>query len=576
MKKTRLNRKGRQVLMTLCIFLVMIMMIMVFVGVKVYEKYSPTKERMTYIDYFEMESEDEVLVYMNDEKLDINVLLDNGMCYLPREYVVDNLNCRFYKDIAGNYIMYTVADNIYSFTTDQAQYTDMNGNVVPTEYVVVKSEGDELYIAIDYVKEKADFDYRFYAEPNRLIMWDKYEEKTYTTLSKDTAIRYRGGIKSPIITDGHENQEVEFLADYEDWIEVRTEDGYLGYVKAKHVQDIYTKTAESTFVPEAVPESNLLDKKINLAFQAIGSAGFGGDGLESALASTSGINVLSPTWYMITGNDGTMTCYANESYVEKAHSKGIQVWALVEDISGNIDRGEVFSNKQTRARMIQKLISDAKQYGFDGINLDFENATVDTIEHYLQFIREISIACRSNGIILSSDIYVPANFNMFYNRGEQGIWADYIVIMGYDEHWRGCSEAGPVASIGYVRDGIVNTLEEVPAEKVINAMPYYVRIWTETTNTDGSVTLSDKSWGMDAAKQLLIDNGAPMAWDEELGLYYGSYEKGNTTVKIWLEDESSIEEKMKLYAEHNLAGVAGWRMGLETKAVWSVIGRYLQ
>lgn len=575
MKKTRLNKKGKQVVMAFCIIMIIVLLLLIFVGIKLYEKYSPTKERMTYQDYFEMKEENQVLVYMNDEELDIRVLVEDGRCYLPREYVVDNLNCRFYKDIEGNYIMYTIADNIYSFATDEAYYTDMNGSTVPTDYVVVKSEDDELYIAIDYVKEHADFEYRFYEDPYRLMMWNQYVEKTYAKLDKDTPIRFRGGIKSPIITDGTEGQEVEVLADYEDWIEVRTEDGYLGYVQAKRVGENYSRTMESTYVEEAVPVSTKVDFKINLVFQAVGSAAFNGDMLKEALKNTEGVNVVSPTWYKLAGNDGSMTCLANKSYVEKSHEMGIQVWALVDDFDTSLDKLAILSNKDTRARMINRLVSDAREYGFDGINLDFEKITEETVEHYLQFVRELSFECRKYGIILSTDNYAPANFNLFYNRKEQGIWADYTIIMGYDEHWSGSEEAGPVASLGYVRDGITNTLLEVPAEKVINAMPYYVRIWYETLNTDGSITLSSKAVGMDAAKSTLDGKAAEAMWSEEMGLYYGEFVDGNVTVKIWLEDLKSIEEKMKLYKENSLAGVAGWRLGLESKGVWSVIENYL-
>lgn len=575
MKKTRLNRKGKQVVAAFFIILIIILMLLIFVGIKLYERYSPTKERMSYQEYFEMQNDNQVPVYMNDERLDIRVLVEEGRCYLPREYVVDNLNCRFYKDIKGNYIMYTVADNIYSFATDEAYYTDMNGNKVPTDYIVVKSEGDELYIAIDYVKEHSDFEYRFYENPYRLLMWNEYTEKTYALLTGDTAIRFRGGIKSPIISDGLEGQEVEVLQDLEDWIEVRTEDGYMGYVSARRVGDTYTRIMESSYVEEETPASISLDYKINLVFQSIGTAAYDGERVEEALASARGVNVISPTWYKLSGNDGSMTCYANRSYVEKCHSMGIQVWALIDDFDTSLDKLAILSDKDIRAGMINRLVSDAKEYGFDGINLDFENITEETIEHYLQFIRELSFECRKNGIILSTDTYVPASFNLFYNRKEQGIWIDYAIVMGYDEYWKGAPEAGPVASISHVRNGVVNTLEEIPAEKVINGMPYYIRVWYETLNIDGTVSLTTKDVGMAAAQKIIDDNSAPVVWDDEKKLYYASYEDGNVTVKLWLENEDTIEEKMKVYKENNLAGVAGWKLGLEKKEVWSVIEEYL-
>lgn len=578
MKKTRLNRRGKQVVTAFAIILIVMLMLIAVVGVKLYRKYSPTKERMTYQDYFEMDSDDDVLVYMNDEQLDITVLYDNGKCYLPREYVVSELNIRFYKDVDDNQIIFSVPDNMYTFDTDEASYTDMNGTKYDTDYVIVKSgineQGeDELFIELDYVKQYSDVEYRFYEEPNRLFMWDEYDEKMYAQINKDTVIRFRGGIKSPIIADALEGQEVEFLEDYEDWIEVRTQDGYLGYVQSKRVGEVYTRTMESTYVQQEAPEPTKFDGKINIAFNAVGSSAY--SAIDGALEGTSSINVVSPTWYSITSNDGGMSCYANKDYVKNCHAMGIQVWALVDDFNSEIDRLEVLSHKDSRAKIINRLISDAQTYGYDGINIDFEKVTEQTAEHYLQFVRELSFACRSSNIILSADTYVPMSYNTHYNRKELGFWLDYIVIMGYDEHWKGDSEAGPVASIQFVENGIVNTLADVSADKVINAMPYYERVWYETQNTDGSVTVSSRDMSMEAAQSLLDSNGAKTMWDEDTCLYYGSYESNGTTVKIWLENAVTLEEKMKLYQKYNLAGVAGWRLGLENNDVWAVIESYL-
>ena len=580
MKKTRLNRKGKQVVMALCIIMIMILMLIIFVGIKLYQKYSPSKERMAYQDYFEMQNEDEVLVYMNDEILKINdeklnVLYEDGKCYLPQDYVETNLNCRFYYDKVTDGIIFSVPDDMYYFTADATAYTTMNGQSAQTEYVVVRRVNDEFYIALDYIKEHTDINYRFYENPKRLFMWTEYLEKTYALLLKDTPIRFRGGIKSPIIADGLENQEVEVLQDLEDWIEVRTEDGYLGYVTAKAVDDTFSRTEASTFVDVEAPQATTFNGKINLVFQAIGSAAYG-EAVKEAMASTSGVNVVSPTWYKLSGGEGDLSSYANADYVRACHSMNMQVWALVDDFDVTPEeRLAVLSDKNARGRVINKLISEAASYGFDGINLDFENINSDTATHYLQFVRELSFVCRQNGIILSIDNYVPKEYNSHYNRKEQAFWIDYFIIMGYDEHWKGSQEAGPVASIGFVEEGIVKTLEEVPADKVINAMPYYVRVWTETKNTDGTISMSTRDLGMEAAKEQLDRNNVPIVWDETTALYYGSYEDGNTTVKIWLETEHSIEEKMKLYKNYGIAGVAGWRLGLEKKAVWSVIASYL-
>ena len=78
---------------------------------------------------------------------------------------------------------------------------------------------------------------------------------------------------------------------------------------------------------------------------------------------------------------------------------------------------------------------------------------------------------------------------------EQGIVADYVIMMGYDEHFAG-GEPGSVSSISYVKNGISGMLEDVPKEKLINAVPFYTRLWTEAG--DGSIT--SKAMGIADAK----------------------------------------------------------------------------
>ena len=188
--------------------------------------------------------------------------------------------------------------------------------------------------------------------------------------------------------------------------------------------------------------------------------------------------------------------------------------------------------------------------------------------------------CRLNGIVLSVDNYVPADHNLFYNRKEQGIVADYVIIMGYDEHYATSPEAGSVASIDWVRKGIENTLSEVPAEKVINAVPFYTRLWEERPKTEEELAeeseneefvpykVTSKAYGMDGADRLLSEHNAEKVWNDVCGQYYAEYTEEGSTYKIWLEEEESIELKAALIREYNLAGIAAWKLGFERQDIW--------
>ena len=215
-------------------------------------------------------------------------------------------------------------------------------------------------------------------------------------------------------------------------------------------------------------------------------------------------------------------------------------------------------------------MNEVLKYDIDGINVDFEEVSYDAGEPFVQFVRELSIECRKEGIVLSVDNYVPRASTTHYNRKEQGIVADYVIIMGYDEHWGSGGVAGSVASLGFVEDGIVQTLEDVPANKVINALPFYTRVW----KTDGDKVTSE-ALDMETAWNFIKNNGLNMTWDATTGQNYGEIQLGNTFYQIWMEDKDSIEAKLAVMRKYGIGGVAAWKLGYETPDIWDQIAVYM-
>ena len=318
------------------------------------------------------------------------------------------------------------------------------------------------------------------------------------------------------------------------------------------------------------PQPLSRDYKINLGWHVIGGVG-GNDTLEETVAKTKGLNVISPTWFTLTGNEGEFSSFATTSYVERAHEMGLEVWALVGNVdSVDVDLYTVLSKTSNRRRLILQLLAAVREYNLDGLNIDFENVSLDAGEPFIQFIRELSIPCRKYGIVLSVDNYVPMNHTDHYDRAEQGVVADYVIIMGYDEHYNGSDEAGSVASINFVESGIKNTVAEVPKEKVINALPFYTRIWE--TGADG---ISSQAVGMEMAQTYVSDHGIATRWDEVTCQNYGEFQDGDRLCQVWLEDAESITVKLNIMEKYEIAGVAAWRLGFETADIWDVIEEYM-
>ena len=449
--------------------------------------------------------------------------------------------------------------------------TDQNGTRT-LSYKPALYQGDVLYVALDYIKQYTNFSYEGFQEPDRLQIYTKWDDRQVAEIKKDTAVRILGGVKSEVLEDLNAGDKVILLEQMETWSKVKTMDSVIGYVENKRLQNIRVEMP----IPvedyeEPVYTSQTRQGKVNLGWHVVAGTA-GNDTLDEVTANTKGLTVISPTWFKLNDNEGGFTSFATQSYVDKVHGMGMEVWGLVENIEykDSIDMYQILSSTTTRAKLIDGLVNEALNYGLDGINVDFEQISADCGEHFIQFIRELSIPCRKNGLVLSIDNYVPMGGTDHYNRTEQGIVADYVIIMGYDEHYAGSREAGSVASINFVEEGIAQTVAQVPPEKVINAVPFYTRIWETKDGAIGS-----KAVGMDAAEEYVRAHNITVEWNEETCQNYGEYTEDGSLFQVWLEDESSIEVKLNIMDKYQIAGLASWRLGFEKPVVWDKIEEYM-
>lgn len=540
-------------------------------GSRILEKYSYSKERADLNAYYGITGSQEAAIVLQDEIVEEKARISDGICYLDMATIHKYLNDRFYVDGGEGLLLYTLPEDIVrnsigSSVKETAQGSEELG------YTAAIWEGDTLYVALDYIKQYTNFSYQLFTDPYRIQLTTEWPSYEVASISKNTQVRVKGGVKSEILTDVQKGDQVSVLEQMETWSKVKTADSVIGYVENKRLTGIRSEQPiPVTDYQEPEYTSLTRDHKINLGWHVVASAG-GNDTFNSVTANAENLNVISPTWFKLCDNEGGYTSFASADYVQKAHDRGLEVWALIENIEykDSISMYEILSSTTTRQKLIDSLMNDLITYGIDGINVDFEQLSMDCGEHFVEFIRELSAACRKNGKVLSVDNYVPRDFNDYYDRKEQGIVADYVIVMGYDEHYAGSKEAGSVASIDYVEDGIAQTVKEVPAEKVINAIPFYTRIW-ETTG-DG---ISSQAVDMVTAEQFISNHGITAEWDETTCQNYGEYTSGDSRYQVWLEDADSIKVKLNVMENYGIGGVAEWRLGFEKPEIWDVIGEYL-
>lgn len=554
--------------------IIAIALIIVVIGVAgsmaLLEKYSYSKEYRDLNNYFGVSDSKDVAIEFKDEILDTKAKLIDGYYYLDYDSVCSLLNARFYIDEHEKLLIYTTPDAVIQNPIGTNTFY-VSGEDITTEYPITVMDGDKLLVALEFVKKYTNFSYVPFTEPNRILIKNQWGDIVTTTAKKDTWVRYQGGVKSDILKDVKENDKLVILEELEDWDKVKTEDGIIGYVEKKHLTNAVSESEIP--VTDYVEEFSRIKKDyiINMAWHAIYSVA-GNDTFDEYVQGTGTLSIISPTWYSLSDNEGNFTSFASKSYVDRAHARNMEVWAMVDNFNNKgVVTYEVMSYTSKRTKLIAALMKEAKALGFDGINLDFELVPKEAVPHYVQFIRELSVSCRRMGIVLSVDNYPPQGGSN-YNLKEQGVFADYVVMMGYDEHWGSGGKAGPVASIGFVDKGINMILEQgVPADKLINAVPFYTRVW----KTNGGTVTSD-ALGMKAALSFVKENTMEGHWDEAASMQYFEMEKNGTLYQIWLEDASSIETKLTVMKKYGLAGVSAWQLGQEDKAIWSVIDKFVK
>lgn len=558
-------------------------------GAFLLKRYSPSKEKADLKKYYGIEQDNQVAVIIDNQILEAKAAMFDGKPYLEYSLVRDYLNDRFYWDSNENILLYTLPEGTIRADVGSNEYT-LQKEKKSEDYTIIKTEGSTAYIALDFVQKYTNIEFKTYEDPQRVMIISDWGKIRTATVKKDTQVRYRGGVKSPYLTEVSKKDKVTVIENEGDWKKVRTEDGYIGYIKKNCLKNEKEETISREF-EEQVYTNISKDYTINMAWHVVTNQSANEKVLQT-IADTKGLTTISPTWFTIADTDGNINSLASSQYVNYAHQSNIEVWALVRDFDGGIgsyeEYYEVLSHTSKRENLVNQLIAEALQTGIDGINVDFEKISAECGEHYIQFIRELSVKCRQNGLVLSVDNYVPKTYNAHYHIEEQGKVADYVIIMGYDEHYSGSYESGSVASLNFVKEGIEATLNAVPKEKVINAVPFFTRLWKEVPKTEEelaeeagteaaeySVKVTSEALGMEAAEQAIADAGAQTTVDEATKQNYAQWEADGATYKIWLEDETALEEKLKLMKEYKLAGTAAWRLGFEKSSVWELILKYV-
>lgn len=530
-------------------------------------RYKPGTEYMAGNEYFNLTDENSVALIQNGELLEEQAVLIGGEPYAAYTYVESQLNSCFYWDEETKGILLTTSGGVQTLLPGDAAVAKTPGG-----QPAVQQESDgTVYISLDVVKEYTDLDYAYYSDPNRVVIRNEWDGVEQATVQSDTAqVRQKGGIKSLILADVQKGDTLLYLENLDNWCKVMTADGYTGYIQTEDISE--PEAIEARTAKKDSYERITRDHKINLVWHQSTSTE-SNDAMAEMTAEMTGVNVISPTWFSVTDETGTISSLASADYVKLAHDAGREVWGLIDNFNEAFDETTDLAYASVRSRIIEQLLAEAASCGMDGINVDFENLKEAGIPHYLQFLRELTSAAHAQNLVVSVDTPVPQAYTMYYQRGEQARFVDYMIVMAYDEHFAGSEEAGSVSSLPFVQQAVAEMTRVMPADQVICGIPFYTRVWTEKF---GQSAITSEVLGMDGAKNYAKENQMTETWDASLGQNVATVETSDARYTIWMEDEQSMEEKLKVIQSADLAGVAEWKLGFECADVWSLISEYIE
>ena len=530
-------------------------------------RFIPTSSKRDPKEYFGIEGRDEVGVVVNGHVFETPGITLNEEIYLPIDEVSKYLNPGFfYSENENMFIITTPVEKIAVSVADSAE-----------QNIFISRDG-ENYISYNYLYQYTDMDGDVVLGDTDRIVIRTVFDYDMRTVGEKAVVRERPTIRGLVLEKPEAGTQVSILEsdgsmDAGTWTHVTTPTGYTGYIENKYLEGDMIHVTEDRVRPELIYTHILREDKINMVFHQTDNQA-SNNMLAQSLEGVSGVNVIAPTWFYLESPEGDMSSVASDTYVATAHSRGLSVWTVANDFDGAVNSSkDTFSALSTyagRSKIIDTIVSETVRVGADGINIDFEKVNADCAPYFQEFIRELSVSCRTQGLVLSIDAYVPT-YTKYLGRAELARTADYIVCMCYDEHTSGSETAGSVSSLPFVQKGIRDTLKEVPPEQTVIALPFFTRLWK--VNENAAPTSS--AMGMGEAAAWLSENAANVVWDEETGQNYAEAKGVDGTSEIWIEDAQSISEKMKEVMAAGCAGVAEWKLGLETQDIWQVISDHL-
>ncbi|WP_176718820.1 glycosyl hydrolase family 18 protein [Caloranaerobacter ferrireducens] len=541
-------------------FIVTIMTVLSVLGLLYFKSYEPQNIAKAY-----PQNEANIVIEDIALKSDVYSVIEGDRIYIPVDIIREYLNSGIVLDEDDNRLYLEIKNPIFNLETQKLDNMIKDG--VKLNFLTVNIDGKQ-YLNIRGLEKIFDINVNYIQETNTLIIDRLKDIIKVGKIRSNTYLRPKKSSFSFVMDKLQEGDEVIVFEENEKWLKVRTQKGYVGYVQNK-VVDIKVENVKIDRKINNIRQNVKIDGKINLVWDYVYK--YSKD--LSKENKIEGLDIISPTWFSIDSN-GYIINNGDFSYVNQAHKKGYKVWALIDNQFNRDLTKQFLKSGQAQENLIKQLVVYSSIYDLDGINIDFENVYYEDKDKLTEFVKKLTEALKQQNIIVSMDMTIPStnpNWSKFYDRKKLSKILDYCIVMTYDEHWATSPKSGSVASIGWVINGIENSLKYIPKEKLIMGLPFYTRQWEEYKDNTGRLRVKSKVLTMEDVEKIIKENNLEVIWLKEAGQYYTEYFREGKKYRIWIEDDKSIELKAKMVYRYDLAGVASWRKGFEKESIWTVL-----
>ncbi len=493
-----------------------------------------------------------------------NVLVENGVIYLSKPDIENFFDKYIYEEKEDNKIVTTYEKKIATIGYEDNKI-NINGSNKKIYAHAIKKDGI-VYLPISEMKDVYDIEISNIEKTKVITMDSLKREQKKAIVKSGTAVKSSTKFIAKTIDRVKKGDCVIVVSSNNGYTRIRTDNGKVGYIKSNKLENEFT-------VRESMEEEKQIEGKINLTWDYFSQYGSAPDRTGETI---DGVNVVSPAFFYLDKNGNLRENIGSkgQAYIEWAHQNGYKVWPMVSNAEAATESlsitSKIMNSYELRQKLIESIVEKCVKYKLDGINIDFENMKQEDKDMFSRFVIELTPRLKEIGLVTSVDVTAPdggETWSMCFDRNVIGDAADYIVFMAYDQYGVASTKPGTTAGYDWVKLSLNKFLktEEIPAEKIILAVPFYTRVWT--TNPDGKTTSNTLSM---KNIETVVPEDAERKWDDDLKQNYVEYTDEDNKKQVWIEDISSLKSKLSLITDNNLAGVGSWAKGMETDDVWQL------